>query len=46
MNRNSLVRWYHHPKIFPWITQFTLVEWLVMLGTASYILYRVLVYET
>lgn len=25
----KLIRWYHHPKIFPWITQFTLIEWLV-----------------
>jgi len=42
----KLVRWYHHPRIFPWITQFTFLEWAVMLVTASYILYRVIVYET
>lgn len=35
----KLIRWYHHPKIFPWITQFTLMEWLSMAGTAAYLFY-------
>ena len=35
----KLVRWYHHPRIFPWITQFTLLEWLALGVTAAYLLW-------
>lgn len=35
----KLIRWYHHPNIYPWITQFTLMEWIMMFATMGYLIW-------
>lgn len=39
---SKLVRWFHHDKIFPWIMQFTLMEWIMMILTGGYLIWMCL----